>query len=243
MKKHNIPRKDSQAAQWMRDFATQLQAEPERYFVPAEEIDALVAAVADFRSSLAAAIAPSTRGPRSSLLKRTSRAAAEGLCRNIYRMVKNDLRVTDADKQSLGIHIDAPHRTRSVAPTTAPWLRIASRNDVYTVRWTGESSGRRGRPDGCAMLQLFIATADGEAGQALQAAGADAIAARATLLNVYTADRVTLCDNGLQRWLPGTVAVPAPTGQVKTVAFIARWASPKGQAGPWSRPATLRLAA
>ena len=241
MSRPNIPRKDSDAAAWMRIFATRLQAFPDRYFVPAEEIEAVATAVADFRSALAVTLVPSTRTTPATTRKNLARAAAERVCRRVYTMIKSDPRITTEDKLAVGVRLDKPRRSRSKPPATRPVLRIDTRNGVHTVTWTDETSRRRAKPAGCAMLQLFLACADGEAGERLALGDGQALAERIRLLNVYTSNRVTVFNDELRRWDTGGAALQA--NGVRTAVFVARWAGPKGQAGPWSAPSTLRLAA
>ncbi len=243
MGRPHIPRADRAAAAWMRHFAQRLQDAPAGYFVPIAEIDAVIETVAEFRTALAIALVPDTRTAPSVARKNRARAEAERVCRVALARIKIDPRVSAEDRAAVGISLDPPHRTRSKAPTTPPTLVVTSRNGVYTVKWTNDAMSRRAKPAGCAMLQLFLATGEGEAGEALLRCDGAVVAEQAKLINVYTSNRVQLFEPELSGEAPSPTGYGTRRGVVRTAALVARWAGPKGQPGPWSKPATLRLAA
>lgn len=229
-----IPRSDSEAAALMRLFANELVSRPEIYHVSPEMAEAVREAVVAFRSSLATTLNRAIRNHLSVVHKNECRAAAEQICRRVAILVRADPAVGDADKVKLGIRPRKKHISRSKAPMSYPILipRVSGR--ALQVEWRDfNSPDRKAKPAGCAMLQLFYAVADKPVNDlsAMQ------------LLNVYTSNQVRLAATGMNATIPGTSMSFADDGERRVVTFIARWAGPKGQPGPWSEPASVRIAA
>ena len=240
MSRHTIPRSDTRAAGWMRNFARTLAEEPEVYRASTREVEAVAESVALFRAAFAALHDRNARSMAMTRRKDDARAAAEAACRPVYARIKGDPQIDVPAKIRIGIRPAKGGRSRSAALSAVPTLGVDTRDGVHTVSWRDSGRIGRGKPSGCAMLQLFAATAEGEAGRAFDGAAGAAVAARGRLVNVYTSDRVRLLDGEM---CGGGERVPSRRGVVTTVALVARWAGPRGQPGPWSRPAIVRLAA
>ncbi|MEM7806707.1 MAG: hypothetical protein AAF561_01180 [Planctomycetota bacterium] len=230
MTRGNIPRQDSHAASWMRNFADRLGESSSAYGITVDQADEVRQTVIAFRNALARSVAPATRTSLAVLKKNECRAEAERVCRGFYSMIRANVTVSNDDLFAAGIRPRSRGRARSSAPTSSPWLQIHTVNSTHTIRWFDTESAGRGKPAGCAMLQLFATLGRREATEPEQA----------RLVNVYTCNRVTLSTSGLDPSLPGRV-FDRDLGDVAT--FFARRAGPKGQPGPWSQPASVRLAA
>ncbi len=243
MSRANIPRPDSAAAAWMRNFARGLSEGAEVYHVSPEQAAEVTTAVNAFRSTLAISTPRRTRTMVAVVNKNAARADAERICRRFYTNVRGDPRIGDGDKLAIGVRPVKGHRSRSKPPTTRPVLRVMTTSVGHELRWNDEAARSRiGKPAGSAMLQLFVAVGP----QRIDAPSA------ARLVNVYTGNRTTLIRNGL----PGHVNRADAPGQAveddeaahagmagQFATFFARWAGPTGQPGPWSAPASVRLAA
>ena len=232
----NIPRKDSSAAFWMRNFARQLEEYPQTYYVSPEEVAEVAAAVTAFRDALAVVLQPSLKTQITVMTKNDRRREAENVCRRLYVSIKRDPRISNADKVNAGIRPAKTFRSRSTAPQVAPDLQIIPRQGGYRINWRGPSTRGTAKPAGCAMLQLFVLTGDGQAGPGVENAPGHVVCEEGRLVNVYTSTGVLLPQSEL-------VDHRQRLNVVRTATFAARWAGPKGQPGPWSRTATVRLAA
>ena len=235
MPRANIPRADSAAAQWMRVFARGLADHPELYHVSPERAAEVAAAVNAFRSALAVACLRQSRSMADVRKKNDLRAAAERICRSIYAAIQKDARITSADKVLIGVRPPTAARSRRGAPQTRPLLLIVDSGTSHLIRWSDAATPNRvGKPDGCAMLQLFVALGPERVNRPEQA----------RLLNVYTANRVKLVPQGMQD-LAQLLSVSAGGGPTRPryATYFARWASATGEPGPWSFPTAVRLAA
>ncbi len=238
MSQRNIPRSDAGAAAWMRTFVNGISKRPALYRVDSEALTELVDVVQAFRDTLAKATWPTTRTTVVVAQKNERRVAAERVCRMHYAMIRALPDLSKKDLIDIGIRPRKLTRTPSQAPTAAPILFVDTYNTSHRIRWTGEVA-KRGKPPGCAMLQLFVSLSDAEA-------------ARTTglrLLNVYTSNEVTLRQDKFESPLSQLVAeqgvghLQAEGTKGKMATFVGRWAGPRGQAGPWSRPVSVRIAA
>ena len=221
MGRANIPRPDFAAAEWMTRFARVLSADPGAYHVPVAAAAEVAGRAAAFEAARVVAVAEPTRTAGNVALKDAARAAAEAVCRRYYTQVKNDPDVDDVLKVKLAVRPVNRRRTRSAAPRGWPVLNTpALGHGFHVLRFSpSDAPSRRGRPDGAASIQLFLAVGDG------RAAGPD----DARLQGVHTADVLRVRFD------------PSDDGKVAT--YFARFAGPRGQPGPWSAPAHARVAA
>jgi hypothetical protein len=236
MSRANIPRPDSQAASFMRHLARTITEQPEVYHIAPDEAAEVTAAVTAFRSALAITSVRQARSMADVSRKNDARAEAERLCRWVYGVVRRDPRISDADKILAGVRPPKSGRTRSAAPQSRPVLHVRKTDTSHTIRWMDENTLHRwAKPAGCAMLQLFAVVGPKEATDM----------SRAKLVNVYTGNRVSLVRRGLMRFgtLEGLPMADVAPEEARVVTYIARWAGPTGQPGPWSAPRSLPLAA
>lgn len=216
-----IPAQDAQALGWMQTFSTGISASPATYQLTASDATAIQNAVDAFAAAYADAIDPAQRSPVNVNLKDTTRNAAAQICRQYATLIKVNAGISDADKIAIGVRPVNPSRTPINCPQTSPLLNvIASTPGAQTLRFADSMTpDSPAKPFGATELQLFVAV------------GAD-----------VTVDPDDAKFYG--KFTKNPVAVgfdPADNG--KQATYFARWASRRGDVGPWSSPVTLAIAA
>lgn len=216
-----IPSDDAGALQWMQAFSGGITATPAVYGLSTSDAATIAASVDAFAGALAVATAPATRTKVTVAAKDTARNAAEQICRQFAMLIKFNDGVSDADKIAIGVRPVNPDRDPIEVPETSPLLNIiAATPGAQTLRYADTFTPDSGaKPFGAANLQLFVAVADAEVTDPAQAS----FYAAATKNPV------------------GVEFDAADDGKVAT--YFARWASRRGEVGPWSLPISMRIAA
>jgi hypothetical protein len=216
-----IPSPDAQALDFMQTFASGIAASPATFNLVAADATAISNAVNLFATTYTAAINPATRTPVTVESKDQARSAAEAVVRQYAAQVKVDAGVTDANKISIGVRPVNPARTPIPAPATSPLLNIVEVTPgVQHLRFADSATpDSRAKPFGAAALQLFVAVGTAPATDP----------AAADFRGAYTRNPVEI------------PFAAADDGKVAT--YFARWASAKGDVGPWSLPVSMRIAA
>ncbi|MEX0776999.1 MAG: hypothetical protein WD042_14940 [Phycisphaeraceae bacterium] len=216
-----IPGQDAASLQWMQAFAGGIAASPSTYMLAAADATAISNAVGAFAAALATAVDPQTRTPVTVNVKDTARNAAEQICRQYAVVIKNNGGISDAAKIAIGVRPVNPSREPIPCPQSSPLLNvIAATPGAQTVRYSDTSTpDSKSKPFGASELQLFIAIGD--------APTVDEDAAQ--FYGKFTRNPV------------GVAFAPQDDGKVAT--YFARWASRRGEVGPWSLPVSMRIAA
>lgn len=216
-----IPSEDANALPWMQSFSGGITANPALYGLTTADATAIAAAVANFATALATATAPTTRTPVAVSAKDTARNSAEAMCRQFAIQIKYNDGVSDNDKIAIGVRPVNPNREPINVPDTSPILSIiAATPGAQTLRYSDSlTPDSPAKPFGAAQIQLFVAVAD----QATENAD------DAKFLGAFTRNPV-----GVEF---------AQTDDGKMATYFARWASRKGEVGPWSLPISMRIAA
>ncbi|HEY7115789.1 MAG TPA: hypothetical protein VH475_04330 [Tepidisphaeraceae bacterium] len=216
-----IPNPDAQALIWMQAFAAGIAANPPLYMLTTPDATAISAAVSAFDTALAASSNPATRTPVTIAAKDGARAAGESICRQFAILIKYNAGVSDPDKIAIGVRPVNPAREPIDCPQTSPLLNvIAATPGQQTLRYADSMTpDSPAKPFGASELQLFVAIGT--------AAVTDP--AQATFYGKFSRNPVAVdfaaADNG------------------KQATYFARWASRRGQTGPWSLPVTMAIAA
>lgn len=205
----------------MRAFADGIAGHPGRYQLGDAEAAGISQAVERFETALAVALDESTRTKVSVSAKDEARNAAKQLCRQYARLIKFNAGIDDAAKIAIGVPPVNPERRRRNAPMTSPAVFIVGATfGAHTLRYHDSfTPEKRAMPFGATCIQLFVAIGEEIAHDPDQA----------KFIGSYTKT-------------PTTVEFTAADSG-KYATYFARWASQRGETGPWSIPASLRIAA
>lgn len=216
-----IPRKDADALIWMKTFAGGLLAEPYAYMLSPSDAQSIAQAVGEYEQALGRATSPETRTSSAVCEKDQTRNSAEQICQLFYMLIKISAGISDDSKIAIGVRPVNRSRIRINCPQTSPLLNVLGNTpgrQVLTYRdsTTPESSAK---PFGATELQLFVAVDDKPR----------APRAEAKLVGKFTRNPISVSFKS------------AEGGKVAT--YYARWASRRGETGPWSLPASMHIAA
>lgn len=216
-----LPATDSEARDWMNTFAAGIAASPATYGLAAADASAIQAAVDAYNAAYLIAVDPATRTPVTVNQKDTARNAAEQIGRQYAVIIKHDAGISDADKIAIGVRPVNPDREPIQCPQTSPILAvIASTPGAQTLRYSDSMTpDSAAKPFGATELLVFVAVG----------ATAATDPAQAKFLGKFTKNPIAVAfeaaDNG------------------KQATYFARWASRRGDVGPWSAPVSLAIAA
>jgi hypothetical protein len=218
-----IPNRDSQALIWMQTFASGISAAPAIYMLSSADAAAINSAVAGFDTTLQIASNPATRTPVSVNAKDDARTAATQICRQFAILIKYNAGISDPDKIAIGVRPVNPSREPVECPQTSPLLNIiAATPGNQTLRYADSMTpDSPAKPFGASEIQLFRAIAP--------AATPITDPAAAQFYGKFTKNPLSInfnaADNG------------------KQATYFARWASRRGEVGPWSTPISMAIAA
>jgi hypothetical protein len=216
-----IPTKDGEAVGWMRAFAAGIAADPLGYNVLPPDSAEITAAVEAFAAALAVSSNAKTRTKGAVATKNEQRRATERVVRRFAVLIKANADIPDTAKIAIGVRPVNHNRTRINVPTTSPALSVlAATNGMHHLHFAdSEALGRRAKPTGATSLQLFVHVGDEP----------DADPSRASFYRAFTKRLFTVefehADSG------------------KCATYFGRWASRRGEVGPWSLPVHMRVAA
>lgn len=216
-----LPAQDGLALTYMQTMSAGISADVAKYFVSVADSENLASAVSAYAAAYALAVDPATRTPVNIALKDETRNVAEQLCRSFAMQIKVNAGISDADKIAIGVRPVNPNRDPINVPESSPLLNvIGATPGSHTVRYADTNTPDSGaKPFGAAQLQLFVAVAP------------TAVAAPdgAAFYGAFTKNPV------------GVAFDSDDDGKVAT--YFARWASRKGEVGPWSLGVAMRIAA
>ena len=216
-----IPPSDAGARDWMNTFAAGISASPATYGLSPADAGAIQAAVDAYNAAYQVAVDPATRTSVTVNEKDTARNATEQICRQYALLIKHDAGVTDADKLAIGVRPVNPQRRPIACPRTSPILAvIAATPGVHTLRYSDSMTpDRPAKPFGASELQLFVFVGEAVATDP----------AEAKFAGKFTKNPVSISFG--------------PADNRRQATYFARWASRRGEVGPWSASASLAIAA
>lgn len=222
-----IPRRDAELDTWLANFAERIAAAPGAYGLTAPDAETITAAVDAWHTAFTIAIAPGTRTAPAVRTKDERRASVLRIVREYAGRIRVNAAVAPALKIDLGLHVSSRAlRTDSgppliPAPATAPVvLTTGLRVGAQTIRLRDSATPqRRARPRPAAGALLYR------------------VIAEEAVLDPHRADFVALVTRDTYQ----SAFDSADRG--KTATYFARWVSAKGEPGPWSAAASMRIAA
>ncbi|MGH7178722.1 MAG: hypothetical protein ACREJC_15195 [Tepidisphaeraceae bacterium] len=216
-----IPTPDGLALTWMQTFAAGITAAPALYQMSVPDAQNIQNVVNAYGAAYAVAVDPATRTPVSVAFKDEARNLAEQICRQFAMLIKVNSGISDSDKIAIGVRPVNPDRNPINVPASSPLLNVLGATPgSHTVRYSDTSApGDPAKPFGAAQIQIFVAI------------GTDATTDedKAEFYGAFTKNPV------------GVGFKPEDDGKMAT--YFARWASRKGDVGPWSLPVSMRIAA
>lgn len=216
-----IPATDSGFRDWASVFASHLTTDPALYMMTAAEALSVQNAVDDYVDAYQIAIDPDTRTKQAIIDKDDARSIAETLCRQYAILIKENAGISDGDKVNAGVRPINPNREPIEVPQSSPLLNILGNTPgTQTIRFSDTTTpDSRAKPFGASELQLFLAVGDTE----------PAPISDAQFYGKFTRNPIGVDFS--------------ETDDGKMATYYARWASVRGETGPWSLPATMRIAA
>ena len=216
-----IPSPDGLALTWMEAFSSGITANPGLYQLSAADASNIAAAVADFSDKYAIAMDNNTRTPVAVTNKDESRNIAEQLCRQYAILIKYNAGISDGDKIAIGVRPVNPNRDPVNVPASSPLVNVLGATPgSHTVRYADTATpDSAAKPSGAASIQLFVVVGTAPV----------TISDEADFYGAFTKNPIAVAFS------------EADDGKVAT--YFARWASRKGDTGPWSLPVSMRIAA
>jgi uncharacterized small protein (DUF1192 family) len=179
------------------------------------------AAVDDFVDKLAICSNEATRTRPTVAAKDDARSACESLCRQYAILIKDNAGISDDDKIAIGVRPVNPNREPVDCPQTSPLLNIIGATPgSQTLRYADSNTpDSKAKPFGASELQIFLAVGTTE----------NAPLSDARFYGKFTKNPIAVefgeADNG------------------KFATYYARWASVRGETGPWSVACSMAIAA
>ena len=216
-----IPEADAAAANWMRAFADGIQAAPEAYMLTPPVAAHVGAVVQGFLDALRVSSNERTRTKVTVCAKNEKRAAAQQLCRTYAALIKHNLGIDDGLKVAIGVPPLRVSRSPRHVPKSSPRLNVvAATPGMHWLRYRDAGTpDSRAMPFGATHLQLFLAVGERRVRWPSEA----------RLCGCFTKNPVRVKHD------------LADAGSVAT--YFARWVSQRGKFGPWSKAASMTIAA
>ena len=215
-----LPVGDDAMLSFALNFSTLLTANYAAYDVAQAVATTYAAKYNTYKSALAAAKAPETRGNATVLAKKTAKNDLIDYTRQVARTIGNDMNVTDAQRQALGLTIRKVKPTPVPAPSARPAMELVSmvgRTATVNV-YDSSSRTKRGKPASALGAKLYTFVGDAyPTDPTLWAYQGDYTK---TKCEIVFDDYV---ENGAQVWV------------------CAAWYNRKGETGPISVPLTTNV--
>lgn len=216
-----MPAEDAQFRTFVESFSAGISSNPGSYMLSAAQAASIASVVANFVAALAVSSAEATRTKATIAQKDDARAICETLCRQYAMLIKDNGGIADADKIAIGVRPVNPDRSPIECPQTAPLLNILGNTPgVQMLRYADMATpDSRAKPFGASELQLFVVKGTVE----------NAPLADARFYGKFTRNPIEVLFD------------EADDGKIAT--YYGRWASVRGEVGPWSLPVSMRIAA
>jgi len=216
-----IPASDEGFRTYANNFASNISADPGLYMLSVAQAASIQTAVDQFDAAFVTANNELTRTKPTITAQDNARSIAETMIRQYAAMIKPNTGITDDDKLAIGVRPINPNREPVECPQTSPLLSILGNTPgSQTLRFADTNSpDSRAKPHGASELQLFRAVGTVES----------APLADAQFYGKFTKNPIPVEFD--------------ETDDGKMATYYARWASARGETGPWSLPISMRIAA
>lgn len=216
-----IPSQDDAFRTFAENFAANITSSPSTYMLTAGQAASIQGVVDVFVAKLAIAGNEMTRTKATIAEKDDARSIAEHMIRQYAIDIKYNEGVPDSEKLIIGVRPINPNREPIAPPTSPPLLNVLGNlPGVQSLRFADSNTpDSRAKPFGVTELQLFRGVGDAEALPLSECQFYGKITRNPVEVNFTEAD----------------------DGKIAT--YYARWATAKGEVGPWSVPVSFRIAA
>ena len=216
-----IPPSDDNFRSYAETFANTITADPALYMLTPAQAASIQGVVDDFVAKLAISSAENTRNKNTIADKDDARSIAENMIRQYAMDIKNNEGITDGDKLAIGVRPINPDREPIDPPTTQPLLNVLGNlPGVQNLRYADSSTpDSRAKPFGVTELQLFRGVGTEETMPLSEC----------QFYGKFTRNPIDVMFD------------EADDGKVAT--YYGRWATQRGEVGPWSVPVSFRIAA
>ncbi len=220
MARSYLPDTDDGLLSFALNFSTLLSANYTQYFVPESIAQAYAARFNSYRTKLEAAQAPETRGRATVLAKNIAKKDLVDNTRQIARMINNDMRINDNQRQALGLTIRKTHPTPVPAPSVRPGVDLVgvSVRTVTVHIHDSASSSKRGKPEGVLGAKVYTYV------------GPD-----------YPSDPALWAYEGDVTRSTHEITFPDSVAAGAQVWICAAWYNRRGETGPVSMPITTNI--
>jgi hypothetical protein len=217
MSQRTMPRTDAELLGWAQHLSTRVEAEPERFGVPAALSQELVDAVLRYRQAMAACAA-GERSMSAVTRKNACRTELQQVARYVISAVKATPSVGATERVELGIAVKGKP-TRASVPEGVPTIRVREvKQRRVMIQLNASGTTRRGKPDGVggALLITYVgATPPSDPAQWRQ--------------------------QGVTGKTRLTMEFPEWAGPFAKVWIAAAWFNTRGEAGQWGTPVATHL--
>lgn len=209
-----IPSKDADLASWADNFNTLITAAPTTYGLIAGDATAIDDVVQPYLDAYAVITVPATKTMVTVAEKNTAKFAMLSVVRSYAQRIAVNPGVADGDKIALGLNLHGTPPTPVPAPTTIPLLSLLGATPLnFTLRFADElTPDKRAKPFGAVRLDTFVKI-----------------------------DTTPKSDPEDSLYYGGFTKQPAfvtfaPEDSGKYATLWGRWATRRGDVGPWSAP-------
>lgn len=236
-----IPEQDFFAEICLRNFATQVAADPDGYRARPADAEETLAAAEAFRAALRATETPGVRSNSLIARKNSARRDAEGLIRAMAQRIKRDKHIPSALKVKVGLAPPARRRHSVPTPDSAPSLcAVSDWQGAMTLHVWDSITQTRKRPAEAMALELY------ERIRPRAAVDAESVPQRAD--DDDTAEEIVI-DRPAQSFPWRFVGVrtawpmeerPMVKAVGDEVSYVARWITRQGKPGPFGMQTSVR---
>jgi hypothetical protein len=216
-----VPHDDDAFRTFAENFVSGISSSPSLYMLTSGQAASIQSVTDNFVEKLAISSNEATRTRQTIADKDDSRSICESLIRQYAMLIKDNGGITDGDKINIGVRPINPNREPIECPQTSPLLSILGATPgVQTLRYADTlTPDSKAKPFGASELQLFVAIA--------------------------TTEPAPLADaRFFAKFTKNPIVVPfAEADDGKIATYYGRWASVRGEVGPWSLPVSMRIAA
>lgn len=216
-----IPASDDGFRTFAENFAANITANPALYMLTPAQASSIQGVVDDYVARLAVSSNETTRTRTTIADKDDARSVAETMIRQYAIDIKYNEGITDGDKLAIGVRPVNPNREPIDPPTTQPLLNVLGNlPGVQSLRYADSGTpDSRAKPFGVTELQLFRGVGATE----------PLPLSECRFYGKFTRNPVDV------------TFTETDDGQIAT--YYGRWATAKGDVGPWSVPVSFRIAA
>lgn len=227
------PRRELDLKRRLEDFAKGIARDPAKYNLSKEEFAEISRVIGAYVKAFDLGKQPISRTRGTVREKNNARRAAEAIHSQYYNYIKNDPYVSDIDKMNIGVKPINLKRRKIRVPRRTPRIRaIKAEPRRHTIKFmdvetldlgkapSGGREGAKGKPPGAAFIQVY--------------AGIGAIGSEERELLKEAREMGLFTKNPIE-------IEHKPEHNGKLAVYIARWISPTGEAGAWSKPTSMTI--